>query len=369
MRWSTRIFDSNSRRIKQTQHFLFVSTLVIIISLVYYSLQFYWISIFDNFPLASSLVIWEFSHDLVGSLMYIPLIYAAFFLSWRNGLIIWVLTMLIIMPHVINLENNSALKIIINIALLSSPFFVASYVGIEVDWWKKEKRALAEKERERATYLSQVFKAQEDERKRVAREIHDDPIQRLAVIASNVQILSSEIELDSLPNIKEKAESIKDSIITVSQDLRRITLDLRPTVLDDLGLVPALRWMVEGFRKDTGIDAQVEITGKVLPMDAKYSVNIFRIVQEALTNIKKHSKATRVRVTIQFAPNRIKVRIQDNGCGFILPKSSSELTSSGKLGLIGMQQRTQFIEGTIKIQSMVGDGTTISMNVGLKTSV
>jgi signal transduction histidine kinase len=166
--------------------------------------------------------------------------------------------------------------------------------------------------------------------------------------------------------VLQVAESIKDMIISVSQDLRRITLDLRPTALDDLGLVPALRWLADGFQKDTGIDVQIEVTGESPQISKKFSVNIFRIIQEALNNIRKHSDAARVAINLQFTGNSITVKVKDNGKGFAFPVTSSELTSRGKLGLIGMQQRAQFINGNITFHSEIGKGTTITLQCGLE---
>jgi two-component system sensor histidine kinase DegS len=147
--------------------------------------------------------------------------------------------------------------------------------------------------------------------------------------------------------------------------LRRLSLDLRPTVLDDLGLVPAIRWLVDGFKQETGINTRLEITGDNSQLSKKYTVNLFRIVQEALSNVRQHSGARNVEITLQFADKMLTLQIQDDGSGFVLPSTNAELTSRGKLGLIGMQQRARLLNGLISYQSEIGKGTTISAEVNL----
>ena len=154
-------------------------------------------------------------------------------------------------------------------------------------------------------------------------------------------------------------------IISVSQDLRRLSIDLRPTVLDDLGLIPSLRWLVDTFQQESGTQASIEITGQPKPLTKKKTVLIFRIVQEALNNARKHSQASRIAVNVQFTAKTIKATIQDNGQGFQVPRAYDDLMSRGKLGLIGMQQRTQVLNGTLTISSESGKGTVISVEVGL----
>jgi len=180
----------------------------------------------------------------------------------------------------------------------------------------------------------------------------------LAVIASDAEVLTYDEQLLKLPDIKKRVESMRDMIISTSQGLRRLSLNLRPPVLDNLGLVPALRWLVDGLKGEAKINAQLKITGKNPELTSKRAVNIFRIVQESLNNVRQHSEATHVSLKLVFNDNNIMLTIQDNGKGFLLPKSH-ELTKQGKLGLIGMKQRAQFMNGTISFQSKVGTGTKI----------
>jgi signal transduction histidine kinase len=353
----------NAVSILRGLHFWIIITLVVLITFLYYALQFYRIAVFEIVPVARSLVTWEYIHNVIGSLLYIPLLYSMI-LWWRRTLIIWALSIVFITPHIVYFFNDNFARIIGNVFYLSIPLLLLAYINLQLKWSERERKISYEKEKERQNYLDQIFKAEEDERKRIAQEIHDDSIQRLAVIATDAQLLTCTDQVKNLPVVKNKAESIRDMIISVSHDLRRLSLDLRPTVLDDLGLVPALRWLVDGFQQKSGIYAQIEAIGENTHLSKKYTVNIFRIVQEALSNIQKHSEATNVFVKLQFIDKSIKLTIQDNGKGFVLPKNA-ELTAQAKLGLLGMQQRAQFLNGSMILQSQIGKGTIVSVEVYL----
>jgi signal transduction histidine kinase len=348
-------------RYLQNPHFWIILGLMLLITLFYYENL-----IFNQrvFPFSWPLKLFEFNYNIIGSLYGIPLIYSALVFWWRGALVTWLISMTIILPQILTFRSDLAAHIT-NIFYLLIPLMIVIVFSLELNWRDRERKALAERELERQTYLSEVFKAQEDERKRISQEIHDDSIQRLAVIASTTQLLSTNKHFENAPDIKQRVESIRDMIISVSQDLRRLSIDLRPTVLDDLGLIPSLRWLVDTFQQESGIEAAIEITGEQKPLTKKITVLIFRIVQEALNNARKHSRASRIQVTIQFTAKSIRANIQDNGKGFWVPRAYDDLMSQGKLGLIGMQQRTKVLNGTLTINSESGKGTLISVEVGL----
>jgi signal transduction histidine kinase len=345
----------------QNPHFWIITCFMLFITLFYYENLIFGQRVF---PFSWSLKLFEFNYNIIGSLYGIPLIYSALVFWWRGALITWLISMAIILPQILTFRSDPAAHIT-NIFYLLIPLMVVIVFSLELNWRDKERKSLAERELERQTYLSQVFKAQEDERKRISQEIHDDSIQRLAVIASTTQLLATNQHFEDAPAIKQRVESIRDMIISVSQDLRRLSIDLRPTVLDDLGLIPSLRWLVDTFQQDSGIEAAIKITGEQKPLTKKITIQLFRIVQEALNNARKHSQATRIEVNIQFTLKTIRATIQDNGKGFRVPKAYDDLMSQGKLGLIGMQQRTQVLNGSLTINSEAGKGTLVSVEVGL----
>jgi len=211
-------------------------------------------------------------------------------------------------------------------------------------------------------YVQQVTKAQEEERKRVARDLHDDVapsllllIQRLDAVTSSTPRLST-----SLTN---KLEDLYTYAAAALENLRRSAQDLRPRIIDDLGLVASLEWMAENFIKDYGIDTQVKVTGVQQDLPNEVPLLLFRIAQEALTNIRRHAEASRAWVTLEFGDKKTVLTIKDNGKGFEMPQRMGDLASLGKLGLAGMQERARLIDGTLIVQSEVGAGTIVTLRV------
>jgi signal transduction histidine kinase len=345
----------------QNPHFWIITFLMLFITLFYYESLIFGQRIF---PFSWNLKLFEFNYNIIGSLYGIAIIYSALVFWWRGALISWLISMIFILPQILTFRSDLAAHIT-NIFYLLIPLMVVIVFSLELNWRDKERKGLAERELDRQTYIDEVFKAQENERKRISQEIHDDSIQRLAVIASTTQLLSTDKHFKDAPILKQQVESIRDMIISVSQDLRRLSIDLRPTVLDDLGLIPSIRWLVDTFQQESGVEASIEITGTQKPLSKKITVLIFRIVQEALNNARKHSQASRITVNIHFTAKTIRATIQDNGKGFQVPRGYDELMSEGKLGLIGMQQRTQVLNGSLTVNSESGKGTVISVEVGL----
>jgi signal transduction histidine kinase len=237
------------------------------------------------------------------------------------------------------------------------------YFSIERNWRERERKALAEREAERQSYTRQVLKVQEDERRRIAQELHDDPTQTLLVIANRAQALVSDGLAADEPEKKRELEWIRDTTVAVSESLKRICLDLRPSVLDDLGLVPALTWAVEDFNRLTQIKARLELEGSPFKLSPEKEVTLFRIVQEALSNVWRHSQATRALVSVAFRPDKVTIVVQDNGKGFPVEKRTATAIANGKLGLLGMRERSQLINGSFNIQSEPGQGTRVFVQV------
>lgn len=213
-------------------------------------------------------------------------------------------------------------------------------------------------------YLNQITRAQEEERKRVARELHDDTAQALFAISR----LMDNFIRDNVQLSSEQAASLQDirQRIGVSlQGIRRFSQDLRPSIIDDLGLIPALKWLVKQKADDMGIEVALNIVGKEQRLLPEMELILFRITQEALNNISKHARASEVSVTLEFMPKNVSVTIRDNGKGFQLPQTVGDLTYSGKLGLVGMQERVSLLNGSLEINSEPGKGTIVTVTVPL----
>jgi len=207
-------------------------------------------------------------------------------------------------------------------------------------------------------YLSQITMAQEEERKRIARELHDETIQALVVLArqlDDVISVSSDLPFDKrrlLDNLRKQANDIM-------ADVRRLSQDLRPPALDRLGLVPALEWLASDVEKRSGINVEVKIHGVSRRFPADMELVLFRVAQEALRNVLKHSQATNTEVTVGFNNGKVRITVKDNGKGFDLPETTGDLVKQGRLGLAGMQERIQLIGGSLEIESSSDEGTVV----------
>ncbi|GAI30979.1 unnamed protein product, partial [marine sediment metagenome] len=163
--------------------------------------------------------------------------------------------------------------------------------------------------------------------------------------------------------VRKHAEWIRNTILQVSEDIRRLSRDLRPSLLDNMGLVPALRWLLNRLGQEDGIVTEMAVSGVERKLPSEIEVSIFRIVQEALNNVRRHSKASIAVLTLEFNSKSLKIMVHDNGKGFFLRETVGKLAAEGKLGIIGMQQRAQFLSGTLDIHSEPGKGTTVSIEL------
>ena len=203
--------------------------------------------------------------------------------------------------------------------------------------------------------LRRVVSAQELERRRLARELHDETGQALTSILLGLK------SLEDVADERELAEStrrLRELVVTTLQDVRRLAVELRPTALDDFGLVPALERLVETFREQTGIEVDLEprLGEERLPSDVE--TTLYRITQEALTNVVKHAHAKRVSIVLTRRDGSISAVIEDDGQGFQEGKGSGN-----GLGLLGMQERVALVDGRLSVESSPGSGTTLSIEV------
>jgi two-component system sensor histidine kinase DegS len=352
-----------SRKIINSPHFWVILTISLTLIFIYQAWPWRANNVEPWFPWLSSLyklAVTEFVNHTVGILFLVPIVYAALVFSWRGTLAACLLSLGGILPIIVYMWD--ARYLILNLTLLLLPFLIVSLVTLELEWRRKERKIFAEREVERKVYISKILDSQENERLRLAQELHDDTIQTLLVIANRAQNLIPTGDSD-ISEVKMNAEWIRDATLQAIEDLRRVSLDLRPNILDDLGLVPALRWLVDNVSKESGINTRILINGAKRKLSPKVEVAIFRICQEALNNIKRHSKATGAVITLEFIPGYLKVAIEDDGQGFCPPRKLALLAAGGKLGLIGMQQRIDFLGGTFQIHSRLGKGTSLLLEV------
>jgi two-component system, NarL family, sensor histidine kinase DegS len=203
-----------------------------------------------------------------------------------------------------------------------------------------------------------VFQAVEAERLRIARDLHDGPAQVLADLVLKAEILEriAERTPEALP---AELEDFRSLVRNAVGDMRRFMFDLRPDSLDDLGLVATMRRFSSEYQDRTGIVCHFNVNGEDRRIDPNLEEAIFRIIQEALNNVQKHSAAKTVEITLAIQPQRVGAKIRDDGKGFVI--DASPATGRQGLGLLGMRERAEALGGRIQIRSEHGKGTEIEL--------
>jgi signal transduction histidine kinase len=222
---------------------------------------------------------------------------------------------------------------------------------------------LQRKEEMRRLLLDKVIMAQEEERKRISRELHDDVGQALTALVMNLGGVEESLS-DRQEELRERLRDIRDLASQTLVEIRRLMLDLRPTMLDDLGLIPAISWYAESHLARANIKPHLEVAGfQGTRLPAQIETVLFRVVQEAITNIVKHSGASQATIRLEVVDSRLKAAIEDNGRGFEVKEAA--IASQGTLGLTGMAERVSLIGGTLRIDSQPGKGTRLSLEIPL----
>lgn len=219
---------------------------------------------------------------------------------------------------------------------------------------------LHEVEREQLrTYVHEVTLAQEAERARIARDLHDDVAQGLIVLVRHLDTLTVDFD-------PARLQSARDAASRALADVRRTSQDLRPTVLDDLGLGPALQWLSDDLSERSHVHATAVVRGTPQPLPAPAKLALFRIAQEALRNVERHADADHARVVLTFTHDGARMEMTDDGCGFRIPDEPGALARTGQLGVIGMRERAELVGGTLDLRSAPGAGTTVVVTLPLR---
>ena len=209
-------------------------------------------------------------------------------------------------------------------------------------------------------YARQITRAQEEERKRIARELHDDSIQALVVLSQQVDDITTNSAKSA--RIESRLDKIRKEIDEILDRMRRFTQDLRPPTLDYLGLLPALRELVSNLQQQSDIESTLQINEEEHHFTAEDELIVYRIVQEALSNVWRHSEAKSVQVVISFDESKTTVEISDDGKGFEIG-DDLQFVKAGKIGLAGMQERADLLNGKLNIQSKPGNGTKVRLEI------
>jgi two-component system sensor histidine kinase DegS len=211
-------------------------------------------------------------------------------------------------------------------------------------------------------YITQVTRAQEDERLRISRELHDETAQMLAGLSRDLASLSTE-EGELPPDLVERLQKLRVLADSSLEGVRRFSQDLRPSILDDLGLIPALEWLLSNLERQYKVNTSISINGTQRRLTPEKELILFRIAQEAISNARRHSEASAVSMSVDIDEMAFTLIISDDGRGFNIPERASELLQSGKLGIVGMRERARLVGGTLIVQSEPGKGTTVTLRV------
>ena len=269
---------------------------------------------------------------------------------------------------------------VLNVASRSSHHFtkddmhllhaIGDQVGVAIE--QSELYERLRKGKERYERLAQhILVSREEERKRVARELHDETSQSLSGLALSLQALveiaQKHEDLDVA--FKEQLQKAQSLAVQISNEVSRLIHELRPTLLDTLGLIPAIRRYAEDILHPLGIDVTVECKGSAQPLPPEYEVGLFRVAQSTIGNIAKHSEAKKVLIDLEYGTGQLSMCIKDNGKGFDVSKLTGVDAKGRGSGLFGMKERVKLMGGSCSVESKPGQGTAVVLQVPNTRSV
>ncbi len=208
----------------------------------------------------------------------------------------------------------------------------------------------------------QVFQIIEEERMRIARDMHDGPAQSLSNLVLRAEILERLVDREP-ERAKVEIQTFKDLVRGVLEETRDLIFDLRPMTLDDLGVIPTLRRLVAEYKDREGMDARLSVIGAERRLPPETEGALFRIVKEALVNVRKHANARTLEVLINLQPNRVSAVVKDDGEGFDLAAVEQKLAREPHFGIISMRERADLEHGQLEVLSQVGRGTEVRVTL------
>ena len=213
-------------------------------------------------------------------------------------------------------------------------------------------------------YIGAITAAQEEERMRLARELHDETIQAVIALKQRVQLANKSVKTESGKQALKELEDLAENTV---ENLRRLTRALRPIYLEDLGLVTALGMLARETSQTNHLQVDFHVFGEERRLSREIELALYRIAQEALNNVVHHANAEHAAVQITF-DKEIKLEVTDNGTGFTVPKSPTEFAPKGHFGLLGMRERADLIGGRLDVQSEAGKGTRLSVRLAVSSN-
>ena len=294
----------------------------------------------------------------------VPIIYASIIYGLRGTILTWITFLAATLPRTIadvhTLEGWLRFALFALVALLLGGLISLSRSA------RAQERALMEQVSSRRwNSVARIVRTQENERKRIARELHNNSLQDLLVIVNHIHAIESGKYGEIPQKSRSQLERIENEVLRVIDRLRKISHGLNVSVLDNTGLLPALNWLCDNVMQETGIKLSVSLVGKEHKLKSEAEVMLFRIVQEALNNIRQHSGADRAEIVLDFSLPEFRLTISDNGCGFDLREGQQAEAEDSRMGLDIIRQRTKLMGGKLNICSAPGKGTSINIEIPL----
>jgi signal transduction histidine kinase len=222
-----------------------------------------------------------------------------------------------------------------------------------------------------ANYTSQlqaiserVINAQEEERVRIARSLHDDTAQSISMLIIHLDRLGNLVPADR-PDITRYIADVQNVATRLLENLRKIIWDLRPSILDDLGLYSAIRWFARSNLEKASVKVEFCAAKEEMRLPPHIETMLFRIAQEAISNILRHANASKVSIRLWNAEEQVWLEIKDDGCGFDIEKTAKGAVDRKQLGLLGVEERVSLVGGAVKVESAEGSGTCLQVRIPL----
>ena len=351
-------------KIKRTQllHF-WVIVIILDLFILIYNANF--IDISGWFPWSSSVAeAHGFSLFVLTFIFLVPIVYASIIYGLYGTALTWITFLAGALPR--NIAELHTLEEWLRFALFTVvALLMGCLISLSRDAREQERAMRELLAPGRWNSVARIVRAQEDERKRIARELHDDSLQDLLVIVNHIHSIDTGAYGKIPYKARTQVERIENEVLRVIDSLRRLSHGLDVSVLDNTGLVPALSWLCESVAQETGIKLVVNVIGQQHRLKTEAEIMLFRIVQEALGNIRQHSRAKNAEVILDFSRPEFRLVVKDDGCGFRLDGEQQAEGQESQMGLDIIRQRAKLLGGRLEINSAPGQGTVITVEAPL----
>ncbi len=329
-------------------------TIIVIVSLFLGLLFLY----SGDFPWSQSAHIYsDFSkgpthYEISLLLLYVVIVYASIIFRTRIGIIVAALVTLALVPQqVFKLHDIPFFR---PISYGTAAILTAGLIGTILNRRDQEKEAYDIQQ----SLARQVVTVRETEKQSLAHELHDVVLQKAVDIAHEIDDLLEEVSEEAS---RTRLKQLRNDIGDMMEQTRQVVRDLRPPMLDEIGLVGSLKELADS-RAEHGIEITLSVRGKERRLTDQMEAALFRIAEETLNNIRRHSQATRIEIVVEFAAEKVRLQLSDNGVGFVVP-TYRELVGERKFGIVDMSERARLAGGNFRIESAVGRGTVITVEM------